>query len=57
MKVEYFFFGIESSITILWTMPIVPCISPNLGYKISIRMTFIPLYNFKNGYKLLVLKL
>ncbi len=31
--------------------------SPNLGYKYFIDMTFMTLYSFKNGYKLLLLEL
>jgi len=56
MKVEFSFF-IESSITISWTMFIVSLMSPNLGYKFSMNMIFMTLYNLKNGYTLLVIEL
>jgi hypothetical protein len=55
MKVEFFF----SYITIynnFMNWPIVPFMSPNLGCKFIINMTFMPFINFKNGYKLLLLE-
>jgi len=56
MKDEFFSL-IESSITISRTMPMVQFMSPNLGYKFFMNMTFMPLYHFKNRYKLLLLEL
>jgi hypothetical protein len=38
-------------------MPMVPFMSPNLVYKFFVNMTFMPLYSFKNVYKLLLLEL
>jgi len=55
MKVEFFFYITIYNNFMNW--PIVPFLSQNLGYKFFIDITFMPLYNFMNGYKLLLLEL